>query len=252
MMKSLMGFAFLGAYVTVGIVSDASAGDFEIVRTVDYRFCLSQFKEYEAAKGGDWAAHDSLASLPGGNPEILITSTSKDKAGNLAVDALYAFSSGAPEIVRIRCTPNKSTLSFSRAFLKRVEVQMAKLALENDPEYQRQQREKKREIARQEREAKERAAAKHEEANKVHAPKIKEMIEKCWDFNVSGTWPVRIVVRDGRIIRADKLGKQTNRDDLINAIRVENRLERVSYKCTGLPVEGPIVVHLAPTRRDNR
>ena len=77
---------------------------------------------------------------------------------------------------------------------------LAKLVRENDPEYQRQQREKKRALAKQKREEQARSDAAAEESNKVHASKMKALIEDCWDLRISGTWPVRIVVRKGKIV----------------------------------------------------
>ena len=116
---------------------------------------------------------------------------------------------------------------------------LAKLVRENDPEYQRQQREKKRALAKQKREKQARSDAAAEESNKVHASKMR----------ISGTWPVRIVVRKGKIVGSKWLSKNKGRDDVIRMARIANRLRDLWYKCPDFPVEGPIVVRLGPTER---
>ena len=126
---------------------------------------------------------------------------------------------------------------------------LAKLVRENDPEYQRQQREKKRALAKQKREKQARSDAAAEESNKVHASKMKALIEDCWDLRISGTWPVRIVVRKGKIVGSKWLSKNKGRDDVIRMARIANRLRDLWYKCPDFPVEGPILVRLGPTER---
>jgi hypothetical protein len=226
----------------------------DVVRDISYKFCLSEFKDYERAALGDPQGVRNLSYITGGEPEILVTDITKDKEGNLSVDAIYAFSEGKPEKVALRCSINKSTLKFSKDFLRRAELNIARIQRENDPEYQRQQREHKRALAQKQRAEKAKTDAKKEKENKAHAPKIKAIIEECWNFGISGTWPTRIYVREGRIGKVKVLSKAKtedrveNRNNVINRARLAGALDKIRYSCPALPIEGPVLVNLGPTK----